>query len=187
MQDSCDTDHGVSEVFRQGQRVSTPDRRPPTGGSRIPGQSDNIRHTVDAFIQAVEDARRQLIREEGRDVSVRELIRRAGFADSQRAGVAYHLNPRIDRTRGHKVPAEVVHKLAKVLPISEEDLARAAQVAAGFNIVDTSSSDPTFVVARYFGDEEVTQAERRATTARLLQILAEESQREQRRLSDPDS
>lgn len=143
-----------------------------------------MRHTVDAFIQAVEDARRQLIRQEGRDVSVRELIRRAGFPESQRSGVAYHLNPRIDRTRGHKVPAEIVRKLAAVLPISEEDLARAAQVAAGFDVVDTSSSDVAFVVARYFGDEDVSEEEKRATTARLLQILAEESQRSAGRLSD---
>jgi hypothetical protein len=145
-----------------------------------------MRHTVDAFIQAVDDARRQLIRQEGRDVSERELIRRAGFDESQRAGVSYHLNPRINRIRGHKVPAEIVRRLASVLPISEEDLARAAQVAAGFNVVDTSSSDVAFVVARYFGDEEVTEEEKRATTARLLQILAEESQRQPRRLSDSD-
>jgi hypothetical protein len=141
---------------------------------------------VDAFIQAVEDARRQLIRREGHDVSMRELIRRAGFEESQRAGVAYHLNPRINRKRGHKVPAEVVRKLAGVLPISEEQLVHAAQVAAGFNVVDTSSSDVAFVVARYFGDEEVSEEEKRATTARLLQILAEESQRQPRRLSEND-
>lgn len=143
---------------------------------------------MDAFIQAVEDARRQLIRREGRDVSIRELIRRAGFPDSRRAGVAYHLNPRIDRSRGHKVPPDVVEGLARALApvVSEEDLARAAQVAAGFNVVDTSSSDVAFVVARYFGDEEVSEEEKRATTARLLQILAEESQRAPRRLSEPD-
>jgi hypothetical protein len=145
-----------------------------------------MRHTVDAFIQAVEDARRQLIRQEGRDVSVRELIRRAGFAESQRAGVAYHLNPRIDRSRGHKVPPELVTRLAAVLPISEEDLARAAQVAAGFNVVDTSSSDIAFVVARYFGDEEVSDEEKQATTARLMQIITEELQRPSRRLAEPD-
>lgn len=145
-----------------------------------------MRHTVDAFIQAVEEARRALIRQEGRDVSVRELIRRAGFPESRRAGVSYHLNPRINRERGHKVPADIVTKLAAVLPISEEELARAAQVAAGFNVIDTSSSDPAFVVARYFGDEEVSEEEKRATTARLLQILAEESQRPPRRLADDD-
>lgn len=145
-----------------------------------------MRHTVDAFIQAVEEARRALIRQEGRDVSVRELIRRAGFSESRRAGVSYHLNPRINRERGHKVPADIVTKLAAVLPISEEELARAAQVAAGFNVIDTSSSDPAFVVARYFGDEEVSEEEKRATTARLLQILAEESQRPPRRLADDD-
>ena len=168
--------------------MDTSDERPPTGGSQLPGQGDNIRHTVDAFIQAVEDARSQLIRREGRDVSIRELIRRAGFPDSRRAGVAYHLNPRIDRSRGHKVPPDVVQGLARALApvISEEDLARAAQVAAGFNVMDTSSSDVAFVVARYFGDEEVSEEEKRATTARLLQILAEEQQRPPRRLANDD-
>jgi hypothetical protein len=142
---------------------------------------------VDAFIQAVEEARRALIRLEGQDVSEAELLRRAGYSKNQMPGAYYHLNPRVTRKGGHKVPAELVQRLASVLPISEEDLSRAAQVAAGFNVVDTSSSDVAFVVARYFGDEEVSDEEKRATTARLLQIIAEESQREQRRSSQPDN
>jgi len=150
-------------------------------------RGNKVRNIVDAFIQAVEEARRNLIRQEGRDVSEAEMLRRAGYAQSQMPGAYYHLNPRVTRKGGHKVPAELVRRLAAVLPISEEDLARAAQVAAGFNVVDTSSSDVAFVVARYFGDEEVSEEEKRATTARLLQILAEESQREQRRLAGPDS
>lgn len=142
---------------------------------------------MDAFIQAVEEARRALIRLEGQDVSEAELLRRAGYSKNQMPGAYYHLNPRVTRKGGHKVPAELVQRLASVLPISEEDLSRAAQVAAGFNVVDTSSSDVAFVVARYFGDEEVSDEEKRATTARLLQIIAEESQREQRRSSQPDN
>lgn len=145
-----------------------------------------MRNTVDAFIQAVEEARRALIRLEGQDVSEAELLRRAGYTKSQMPGAYYHLNPRITRKGGHKVPAELVRRLASVLPISEEDLSRAAQLAAGFNVVDTSSSDVAFVVARYFGNEEVSDEEKRATTARLLQIIAEESQREQRRLTEGD-
>lgn len=149
-------------------------------------EGPKVRHTVDAFIQAVEEARRTLIRQEGQDVSEAELLRRAGYTKSQMAGAYYHLNPRVQRKGGHKVPAELVRRLAEVLPISEEDLARAAQVAAGFNVVDTSSSDVAFVVARYFGNEEVSEEEKRATTARLLQVIAEESQRQSRRLAQDD-
>jgi hypothetical protein len=48
---------------------------------------------MEAFQQAVDEARRQLIRDQGQNVSVRELIRRASFDDSRRASVARHLNP----------------------------------------------------------------------------------------------
>lgn len=152
------------------------------------GEPPTMRHNVDAFIQAVEEARRRLISLEGRDVSKSELIRRAGFPESKRAGVHYHLNPQVDRSRGHKVPAEVVHGLALALApvITEDELARAAQVAAGYNVVDTSSSEVAFVVSRFYGDETVSDEEKREVTARLLQIIAEETQRGQRRSSTSD-
>lgn len=133
--------------------------------------------TMDAFIQAVDDARRQLIRTEGENVSVRELIRRAGFDDAQRPGVAYHLNPnRHTGDKPHRVPIEVIRRLASVLPITEEELSRAAAVASGLNVVDRDvlSSDVTYVVARFFGDETVSDAERQKTTARILQIITEQ-------------
>lgn len=138
-----------------------------------------MRHLVDAFISAVEDARRELIRQEGRAVSVRELIRRAGFPDSRRASVAAHLNPRIDRPQGHRVPPDIVKGLAEALSsvISEDELARAAQAAAGYTVTDTSSPDVAFVVSRFYGDEGVTDEEKAAVTARLLQIIAEETSR----------
>ena len=144
-----------------------------------------MRHTVDAFITAVEEARRQLTRQEGRDVSVRELIRRAGFPESRRAGVAYHLNPKIDRSRGHKVPADIVQALATVLPVSEAELSRAAQVAAGFNVLDVSHPDVDVVVARFYGDETVSDDDKAQVTARLLQIIAEETQRTRRSADTP--
>jgi hypothetical protein len=132
---------------------------------------------MDAFIQAVDDARRRLIRTEGRNVSVRELIRRAGFDDSQRPGVAYHLNPnRHTGVRPHRVPIEVIRRLAGVLPITEEELSRAAAQASGLNVVDQDvlASDVTYVVARFFGDDTVSDSERQATTGRILQIIAEQ-------------
>lgn len=95
------------------------------------------------------------------------------------------MNPKVKHTRGHKVPAEIVTKLATVLPVSEDELSRAAQVAAGFNVV-SSSADVPLMVARYFGDEEVSEEEKQATTARLAQILADQLQRIHRPLADPD-
>jgi len=142
------------------------------------GASATVQYTVDAFIEAAEAARRQLIRQEGRDVSWREVIRRAGWPENKRAGVAYHLNANIDRPKGHNVPAEIVSMLASVLPISEQELARAARVAAGYNVVDeTPDTDVAAIVSRFYGDEEVTQEEKSEVTARLLQIIAEEQRR----------
>ena len=140
--------------------------------------------TVDAFIQAVEDARRRLIQQEGQQVSFRELIRRAQFSDKQRPGVAYHLNPnRHTGEKPHMVPVEVIQKLASVLPITEEELSRAAAVSAGYNVVekdlyDLRPSDVSYVVARFFGSEEVTDAERQAVTAEILRIVADQSRRD---------
>jgi hypothetical protein len=138
-----------------------------------------MRRTMDAFIQAVEDARRRLIREEGQNVSMREMIRRAGYTDSERAGVMYHLNTRATWPRGHKVPPELVERLAKVMPISHEELARAAQVAAGYN-VDVSSLDLPAAAARYFDDREVPDGQRALVVARLLEIIADDAVRRAR-------
>lgn len=136
--------------------------------------------TTDAFIDAVDNARRELIRQEGANVSVREIIRRAGFTDGERPGVAYHLNRRRhDGTKPHRVPLEVVNRLAAVLPVSKEDLHRAAAVASGLTVVDREplTSEVEYVVARFAGNDEVTDAEWQATSTRLLQIIAKESAR----------
>ena len=132
---------------------------------------------MDAFQQAVDEARRQLIREEGRNVSVRELIRRAGFDDSRRASVARHLNPNQLWPKGHTVPPEIVRALAAVLPISESDLTRAAQAAAGYRVRGDGERDLGFEVARFFGDAEVSEEEKARLRSRLLQIIAEDLQR----------
>ncbi|WP_139246082.1 hypothetical protein [Geodermatophilus amargosae] len=132
---------------------------------------------MDAFQQAVDQARRQLIREEGQNVSVRELIRRAGFDDSRRASVARHLNPNQAWPKGHRVPPETVRALAAVLPISESDLVQAAQVAAGYQVRDEEPRDLGFKVARFLGDEEVSAEEKARLRAQLLQLIAEDLQR----------
>lgn len=138
---------------------------------------------VDAFIQAVEDARRELIRREGRNISIRSLIRRAGFDEAKRSGVAYHLNPNRHRgERPHRVPVEVIERLAEVLPISEEELSRAAAIASGLNVVDldVTASDVRYVVSRFYGSDEVTPEERAAATAHILQVIAEETSKQRR-------
>ena len=134
---------------------------------------------MDAFQQTVDQARRQLIRNEGQNVSVRELIRRAGFDDSRRAAVARHLNPNLRWPKGHRVPPEIVRALAAVLSISESDLMTAAQVAAGYRVRGDEERDLGFEVARFLGDEEVPEDEKARLRARLLQIVAEDLQRSQ--------
>lgn len=136
-----------------------------------------MRHLMDSFQQAVDDARRQLIRNEGQNVSMREIIRRAGFEESRRATVARHLNPKLSWPKGHRVPPEVVQRLAAVLPISEADLMKAAQAAAGYRVPGDDDRDLGYEVARFLGDEAVSEEEKARLRARLLQIVAEDLQR----------
>jgi hypothetical protein len=141
-----------------------------------------MRRAVDAFIERVETARRELIKQTGQNVSVRELLRRAGYTDNQRASIAYHLNPnRHTGDKPHHVPPELVRRLAAVFralgnppPVDEDQLAQAARVAAGFDVVDTSSPNVPDMVQRFYGDENVTDEQKRAVTRQLMKILAEE-------------
>lgn len=133
---------------------------------------------MDAFQRAVDDARRQL------GISVSELLRRAGFPEHPgetegrtARGARRHLETRYNATRkgGHRIPPELVTKLAAVLPIDEADLRRAAHVAAGFNVTieHPEGRELPDLLARYMGDEEVTEAEKQETAAHLLKIIAE--------------
>lgn len=140
-----------------------------------------MRRTMDAFIQAVEDARRRLIRTEGQNVSMREVLRRAGYSDSSRAGAAYHLNRSKSWPKGHKVPPEIVKRLSEVLPISHEELARAAQAAAGYNVV-TSRPDMQ-AVARFLDSDNVSEEDKVEVVASMAQMIADEMGR--RRVTNP--
>jgi hypothetical protein len=133
--------------------------------------------TMDAFISAVEDARYQLSRKEGRDISVRQLLERAGYTGGKRAGAQYHLNRTKEWKGGHKVPHDLVVRLAEVLPISYQELRQAAQLAAGYTIevTDARGADVPAAFARMLGDSEVSPAKKAETTARLLQIIAAET------------
>lgn len=133
---------------------------------------------MDPFIEAFEAARARLIADERQSISVREVLRRAGITDSERPGASYHLNPRRHTgERPHQVPPDLVTKLARVLPVSVADLEDAARRSAGFRQIEErpSRTDVTYIVQRFFGDDEVTDEERQAVTARLLAILADES------------
>lgn len=182
------TDIVNSDPLQSGFTHGTKTLRRQRGPWRTREAPTTVPVTMDAFIQAFEEARARLISIRGRNVSVRELIREAGFDDSRRPGVAYHLNPnRHTGERPHRVPVEVIQKLAAVLPISEEELSRAAAVASGLNVVDRDvlDSDVTYVVARFFGDERVGEDEMEAAKSRILQIIA--SQTAQRRRSVDDA
>jgi hypothetical protein len=60
-------------------------------------------------------------------------------------------------------------------------------VAAGFNVVDDARPDVGVVLQRFFGDARVGEAAKREVTARLLQIIAEQSMRNALDRSPPDS
>lgn len=142
-------------------------------------QAHTMRTNMDAFIEAVESARQRLIRQEGRNVSGRELLRRAGFTDKQRPTVSYHLNPnRHTGAKPHNVPFYIVERLAAVLPVSQEELAAAARVAAGYSVrEDEPGPELTYMVQRFYDDEDISPEEQARVTARLLQIIAEVTSR----------
>ena len=131
----------------------------------------NMLILMDAFAQAVEDARQRLIRAEGgRNISHRELARRAGV---NHRTLSYNLNP--DRpTAGRRIDPALITALARVLPISEEDLVRAAQVAAGYQVREPDFPDLGSAVTRFLDDSDVPESEKRRLRARLADILAEE-------------
>lgn len=139
---------------------------------------------MDAFIEAAETARSRLIvNEGGKDVSWREVLRRAGIGEHgerSRPGASYHLNPNRHRgDKAHQVPAWLVDALESVLPVARGELAQAARVAAGFNHVEERPGPSViYMVQRFYGGDEVTDEERAEVTAQLLQILAEQTRRQ---------
>jgi transcriptional regulator with XRE-family HTH domain len=127
---------------------------------------------MDAFAEAVEAARQRLARDENRTISNRELARRAGIAEST---LAYNLSDK-RAAEGRRISADIVRKLAAVLPVSEGDLMRAAQVAAGYQVVEEGLPDFDQTVVRYLS-QPLSRVERMRALARLQEILAEEMRR----------
>lgn len=127
---------------------------------------------TDAFAEAVEAARRVLSESEGRDVKGRELARRAGIPHST---LAYNLSEK-RAAEGRRVSPEIIRKLAAVLPVTEAELMRAAQVAAGYQVTEVSQDDLSQTVVRYL-EQDLTPEERQRTLVRLQEILLEEMRR----------
>ena len=132
---------------------------------------------MDAFAQAVDDARRRLSRLEGHEVSIRDLARRAGLPEST---LHYTLRDRPGAGGRRRVRLEVVEKLAAVLKpvITRAELIRAAQVAAGYQVVEENHDAPDLgqMVIRYM-QEPRTREEQMDVLARLNEILAAEMRR----------
>jgi len=117
--------------------------------------SASVATVDDAFTRAVAEARDRLSSREGRTVSWREIVRRAGYDDPKMFGrISYHLLPR-DRDRGaHLVPAYIIEAMAKVLPISRAELMRAAAEASGYDLEgsEMTPSDVVVLVTRTLQD-----------------------------------
>lgn len=135
-------------------------------------------HHRDPFIDAAEEYRSALIGREERGISWREVLRRAGYDETKRSGMAYHFNrSRHTGAKPHHVPPELIDRLATVLGHKKE-LTRAAEAAAGFTVVeDDPSTEITVMVQRFYSSEEPSEEQRAEVTTRLLQILSEESTR----------
>lgn len=129
--------------------------------------------TVDRFAQAVEDARQRLSRAEGREVSIRELARRAGVSPST---LSYNVSEK-RLASGRRVSGDLVRKLASVLPVSEAELMRAAQLAAGYEVRADEEPDLGYEVARFLDREDVGDGAKFDLMARLQEILAAEMRR----------
>jgi hypothetical protein len=125
---------------------------------------------MDAFIAAAEEARARMIRTEGANVSWREVIRRTGRED-KRGTIMHHLNKNKWVHGRHQVPPDVVEILAGVLPVSHEELVRAAQTAAGYTVADLSRPDVN-VLTRYLGDEDVSDEEKNEIVEEVLRAIA---------------
>ena len=140
---------------------------------------------VDAFERAVSDARDRLSAREGSVVSWRELVRRAGFDDTDFGRVSYHMLPR-ERTRnGHHVPTWLIDALVPVLPIGRGELMRAAAEAAGYDVTEGggSAADPDSVitqVTRLLDDETIDPTERERIGLEVMQAITRAMQTRRR-------
>ncbi len=126
---------------------------------------------LDPFIACVAEAQRRLAHIEGRDISVRELARRAGIPESTLGNI---LRPNRD-VKTRRIRADRIRALARVLPVSEEVLMRAAQAAAGLSVDDAPRPypDPAEALTAMFRSD-ATAEERLAMIAAVQAQIAVE-------------
>jgi transcriptional regulator with XRE-family HTH domain len=128
---------------------------------------------LDSFSKAVDKARQRLSYTRGRNISVRALAREAGISERT---LAYNLSDK-RAASGRRVNAEIVTKLAKVLPISESDLMRAAQEAAECQVREDDVVDPMAyvldTVQTFYGNASIDRGQREKVTASILRTIAD--------------
>jgi len=128
----------------------------------------------DAFTDAVNDARRRLEEREGRKISTNQLAELAGIP---KATLHHHISPS-RKAESRRIPSELVRALAAVLPVSEADLSRAAQIANGYTVRDNGEDLPDLrgTLVRYLegAPDKTTQMR---TIAEVQRIMAEEMRR----------
>ena len=73
--------------------------------------------------------------------------------------------------------ADIVRKLAAVLPVDESDLMRAAQEAAGYRVREDAVVDPVGyvldAVQAFYGNASIDQGQRDKVTASILRTIAD--------------
>ena len=128
---------------------------------------------ADPFCKAVDKARQRLSYTPGRNISIRALARAAGIPKST---LAYSLSQK-RAASGRRVDADIVRKLAAVLPVDEADLMRAAQEAAGYRVREADVVAPVAAVVdaapasnRNAG---IDQAQRDKVAASILRTIAD--------------
>jgi transcriptional regulator with XRE-family HTH domain len=123
----------------------------------------------DPFSAAVDKARQRLSYTRGRNISVRTLARQAGIPEST---LAYNLSAK-RAAEGRRVDADIVRKLAAVLPIPEADLMRAAGYVSDDGDVVDSAEDLLANVRAFYRDADIDQGQRDKVTASILRIIAD--------------
>ena len=127
---------------------------------------------ADPFCKAVDKARQRLSYTRGRNISVRALARAAGIPEST---LAHSLSEK-RAASGRRVDADIVRKLAAVLPVDESDLMCAAQEAAGYRAREDAVADPVVsaldAVHAFYANPSIDQRQRAKATAEILPTLA---------------
>src|SRR4051794_32146807 len=128
----------------------------------------------DPFVEAYEAARSRLAAAEGKNISTREVLRRAGYSERERARVSYHLTSGRKYTGNHRVPPEIIDRLAAVLPGSREELTEGARRAAGLGTESPQARPSLTPITDYLHDPQVSEDDRHELLGQMASIIARE-------------